>query len=193
MLSNRPLSSFYTDITKSLIQEGEVIFREAKAQRARIPVYELQRTPAGDSMRWAMNLVDIDLACTERLLQEMKAAKVLGVVEKLMAEMRKNRLRMPRDVDNALSVFKTLKASKVESLIAKKLSEVKTLDELVEFAKPEGTTAFAGSIGLPICALPGCTKTPRENSVYCNDKHRVDMARLKAKQRAQASKAQAAK
>lgn len=168
-MSVRSLSSFYSDLAKSFIDEGEAILVSAKAERARIPIYEARRTPVGDSMRWAMNLVDIDLACIERLLSEMKTAKHLGVIEKLLEEMRKEQLRMPRDVDNALGVLKTLKAEKVPAVV-------------VTATSTEG-----------VCALPGCFKTPRENSIYCDDRHRVDMARLKAKQRAQASKAQAAK
>ena len=191
--------NFYRNQIQSFIAEGEEILQEARAQLACIPTYPRRRSPAGEAVICAMNLVQINTASTERLLQELRAVSSFKSAEKLLVELREHRARMPRYVERALEVGETLLAEVAAepvklvvvpepkpkaSSIAEELKNVKTLDDLVKFMGPEGPSTVGS-----VCALPGCGLVPRENSIYCCDGHRVNMARLKAKAREAEAKA----
>lgn len=225
----RPMSSFYTDLVKGFIIEGEAIVRAVQAERAKVPDFKRRKSPAGEALRWAMNLVDIDVACVERLLQEIKDARSFNTAEKLIEELRKSRLRMPRDVANAMDAVRIFKAERwaepAEQIEAKPMTTVSqpvlptpapaskrrlvptpppTPAPTAVPVKPSKARARAAAHAramaaarakakVQVCSFPGCTLKPREGSVYCTDRHRVDMARHNAKLRANALKTRAAK
>jgi len=165
--------------------EGEAILAEALKQRARVPAVKARRTPGGEAFRCAMNLVTIDIASIERLLEELRRTSVLISAKPLLEGMRKRASSLPKYIDRALTAAEVMATEPEPEPIQFRAVPVVVIPE-EEKAEPE----FAGHMGLPKCAYHACNLPANPGRMYCGDAHRIKVAHENARARKKAAKSQ---